>query len=308
MTSSAVFSSVVFVGLGNMGRALAKRLLDAGHPLQVYNRTRGKADELAAAGAAILDHPSDLDAAGGPVVVFTMLSDDAAVEQVTFGEHGFAARLAAGSVHVSCSTISVALCRRLAEAHARAGQAFLAAPVLGRPESAAAGKLFILAAGEPAVRERCRPLLDLLGQRTFALGDDPPVASAAKLACNFLIASMIESLAEASVLTEKFGLSPHAFIELVTGSVFNAPVYKTYGQLIADDRFEPAGFRLPLGLKDLRLALAAADEQLVTMPVAGVVREHMVAAMAQGQQDLDWSSFARVVARSSGLPRGGKAP
>jgi 3-hydroxyisobutyrate dehydrogenase-like beta-hydroxyacid dehydrogenase len=301
--------SIVFIGLGSMGRAMARRLVEAGHPLQVYNRTRRRAEELAAAGVAVLDHPSDLLAAGGDsIVVFTMLADDAAVEQVTFGEHGFAARLPPGSVHVSCSTISVELSRRLAEAHTRAGQGFLAAPVLGRPEAASAGKLFILAAGEPAVLERCQPLLAVLGQRTFPLGAEPPLANTAKLACNFLIAAMIENLAEAIALTAKSGLAPHAFVDLLTASIFDAPAYKTYGKLIADDSFAPAGFKLPLGLKDLRLVLRAADDSLVTMPTASLVHEHMVAAMAQGQQDLDWSSLARIVARNSGLPRGAGKP
>jgi 3-hydroxyisobutyrate dehydrogenase-like beta-hydroxyacid dehydrogenase len=226
-----------------------------------------------------------------------MLSDDAAVEQVAFGDGGLVFSLPRGAIHVSCSTIGVALSRRLAEAHARAGQGYAVATVLGRPDAAAAGKLFVLAAGEEGALARCRPLLAALGQRTFELGSDPVVANTVKLVCNFLIASVIESLGEGLALAERSGIPARQCLEVLTETVFSAPIYKTYGNLIAEGRFEPPGFKLPLGFKDIRLVLAAAESALVALPVASLVHDHMLAALARCQQDLDWSSFVREISR-----------
>jgi 3-hydroxyisobutyrate dehydrogenase-like beta-hydroxyacid dehydrogenase len=295
---------IAFLGLGSMGLPMARRLLASGLDVIGYNRSGGPAAELAAAGAAMAEQPADvargLDGAG--MIAFTMLSDDAAVEQVALGAAGLASSLPAGSIHVSCSTISVALSRRLAAAHAAAGQGYVVATVLGRPEAAAAGKLFVLAAGETGALERCLPLLEVLGQRTFVLGDDPVLANTVKLVCNFLIASVIESLGEGLALAEGSGVPARQCLEVLTETLFSAPIYKTYGNLIAEGRFEPAGFKLPLGLKDIRLALAAAEAVLVPMPIASLVRDHMLAALARGQQDLDWSSFVR------DMPRPGRQP
>ena len=289
---------VGFIGLGNMGRAIARNLLTAGHRLTVHNRTRDKAEALAAEGARVAARPAD--AWRNPLVI-TMLADDAAVESVVFGDGGGISTLGQGAVHVSMSTISVALSDRLAEAHRHAGQAYVAAPVFGRPEAAAAAKLFIVAAGaEPAI-SRCQPMFDAIGQRTFVIGDKPSAANLVKLSGNFLIASMIESLGEAFALVRKGGVDPHAYLEIVTGTLFSAPVYKTYGALIANEQYEPAGFKMSLGLKDIRLALAAADALAAPMPAASLVHDHFLAGVAQGEGDSDWAGLARLSAKNAGL-------
>jgi len=289
---------VGFIGLGHMGSAMARNLLKAGHHVTLYNRTRAKAEPLVAAGARVVDKPS---AACGGDVLITMLADDHAVETVVFGQEGVVAALPPNAIHVSMSTISVALSDRLAEAHARAGQGYVAAPVFGRPEAAAAAQLFIIAAGGDEAIRRCQPLFDAIGQKTFGVGDKPSAANLVKLSGNFLITSIIESLGEAFALVRKSGVDPHRYLEILTGTLFSAPVYKTYGGLIAEEKYEPAGFKMALGLKDIRLALAAADAQAVPMPLASLVHDHFLAGVAQGQGDSDWSALARLCARNAGL-------
>jgi 3-hydroxyisobutyrate dehydrogenase-like beta-hydroxyacid dehydrogenase len=253
---------------------------------------------LVAAGARVVDKPS---AACGGDVLITMLADDHAVETVVFGQEGVVAALPPNAIHVSMGTISVALSDRLAEAHARAGQGYVAAPVFGRPEAAAAAQLFIIAAGGDEAIRRCQPLFDAIGQKTFGVGDKPSAANLVKLSGNFLITSIIESLGEAFALVRKSGVDPHRYLEILTGTLFSAPVYKTYGGLIAEEKYEPAGFKMALGLKDIRLALAAADAQAVPMPLASLVHDHFLAGVAQGQGDSDWSALARLCARNAGL-------
>lgn len=290
--------NVGFIGLGNMGRGIAENLLKAGHSLTVYNRTRSRAEALASKGARVADTPGECCKGD---VVFTMLADDAAVEAVALGAGGVIASLPAGAVHVSMSTISVALSGRLAEAHAGAGSVYVAAPVFGRPEAAAAAKLFVVAAGPAAALARCQPLFDAVGQRTYSMGERAVAANAVKLAGNFLIAAMLESLGEASALVRKYGITPMQFFELITTSLFNAPVYKTYGSLIAGETYQPAGFQLPLGLKDVRLALAAGEAVNVPLPVASLVRDHMISAIARGYGESDWSVIAKISAENAGL-------
>ncbi len=287
-----------FIGLGNMGTAMARNLLRAGHRLTVYNRTRGKAEALARDGTAIAERPGD--ACQGDVVI-TMLADDLALEAVAASDDGIFAHLPSGAIHLSAGTISVALAERLTAMHAERGQHYVAAPVLGRPEAAAAAKLFILAAGAEDTIVRCRPIFEAIGQQVFAVGDKPAQANLVKLACNFLIAAMIESVGEAVALTRKAGIDPHKFIEIITGSLFSAPVYKTYGALIADEKYEPAGFTMTLGLKDIRLALAAAESLAVPLPSASLIHDNFVSGLAQGQRELDWSALAAIAARRAGL-------
>jgi 3-hydroxyisobutyrate dehydrogenase-like beta-hydroxyacid dehydrogenase len=289
---------VGFIGLGHMGQGMARNLLKAGHRVTVYNRTRSKAAALTADGALIADRPAD--ACRGEAVL-TMLADDRAVEGVVFGADGILAALGPGKAHVSMSTISVALSERLAEAHAKAGQVYLAAPVFGRPDVAAAGKLFVVAAGADEAIARHQTLFDAIGQRTFVMGESPAVANVVKLSGNFLIASVLESLGEAFALIRKWGIDPERYLELLTNSLFAAPIYKTYGSLIAAQRYEPAGFKLSLGLKDVGLALAAAEAKEMPMPIASLVRDHLLAAIAHGEADSDWSALARVAARNAGL-------
>ncbi len=199
------------------------------------------------------------------------------------------------------STISVALSRKLAEEHARRGHHYIAAPVFGRPEAAEAGKLFIVAAGDKAAVERHRPLLEALGQRVFFMGDKPEMANVVKLSGNFLIASVIESLGEAMALTRKYGIDPHHYVEFLTNSLFAAPIYKTYGNLIADEKYQPAGFKMRLGLKDVKLALAAAEAADAPLPLASMIRDHLLTALARGMEDMDWSATAKLAAENAGL-------
>ena len=301
--------NIAFIGLGNMGSAMAQNLIKAGHSLRVYNRTRSRADELKSLGAHVAATPGE--AAAGVEIAITMLSDDHALESVLFGAEkgdlktdgndGLLAALPANAIHISCSTISVALSRRMAAAHAERKQHYVSAPVFGRPEAAAAAKLFIVAAGPAAQIAKCQPLFDAMGQKTFVVGEDAAGANVIKLNGNFLITTVIESLAESFALVRKSGLDANQFLEILTSTLFNAPIYKTYGALIVADKFTPPGFKVPLGLKDNRLLLAAAEEAAVPMPMASLVRDRFLAAMAQGMGELDWASIARISANDAGL-------
>lgn len=287
-----------WIGLGQMGLPMARNAIKAGHGVTAYNRTRSRAEELARSGAKIAEAPS---AAAANDVVVTMLSDDRAVEEIVFGSGAVLKAMRAGAVHVSMGTISVALSRRLTQEHREAGQDFVSSPVFGRPEAAAAQKLIVLSAGSPAAVKRLQPLFDAVGQKTFVMGDDPVVANVAKLAGNFLIAAMIESLGEAFALLRKHGVEPKAYLEMLTSTLFSAPVYRTYGTLIASDNYQPVGFKMALGLKDVRLVLAAAEAAQAPMPVASLVRDRMLSGLARGRGDDDWSSFARLIAENAGL-------
>jgi 3-hydroxyisobutyrate dehydrogenase-like beta-hydroxyacid dehydrogenase len=229
-----------------------------------------------------------------------MLANDAAVDDVTFGANGTIASLAKGALHVSSSTISVALSKRLAEAHAERGQLYVAAPVFGRPDAAAAGKLFVVAAGQPEAIERAKPLFEAIGQRTFVVSQEAEAANLVKLSGNFLIASVIESLGEAMALVHKGGIDKHTYLDILTSTLFSAPVYKTYGGLLADSKFEPAGFAAPLGLKDIKLTLAAAEELRVPLPLASLLRDRFLTLLANGGDKLDWSAIGELAAKDAG--------
>jgi 3-hydroxyisobutyrate dehydrogenase-like beta-hydroxyacid dehydrogenase len=290
---------VGFIGLGSMGSGMAANLLKAGHALTVYNRTPAKAEALVAEGATLAKTPRE--AAHGDVVV-TMLADDAAVESVVFGTDGILAGLKTLSIHISMSTISVALAERLASAHRAAGQRFVAAPVFGRPEAAVAGKLFIVAGGEPKTVQACQPLFEVLGQRTFVIADEPPKANLVKLSGNFLSAAVIETLGEAFALVSKAGIDRARYLDILTNTLFAAPVYKTYGGIIAEERYAPPGFKANLGFKDIHLALGAAEALQVPMPVASLLRDRFLALLATGAGDLDWSALAALASRDAGEP------
>jgi 3-hydroxyisobutyrate dehydrogenase-like beta-hydroxyacid dehydrogenase len=220
---------------------------------------------------------------------------------VTFGEQGIAAGLGKGAAHISLSTISVAMARRLAEEHGARRQSYLSAPVFGRPDAAEAKRLIVVAAGESATVERCRPLFDAIGRQTFVAGSDPWQANVIKLCGNFMIACMMETFGETFATMRKAGIDRHLFLD-VMNELFGSPVYKNYGTIIANEKFEPAGFALKLGLKDIRLGLEAAQELGAPMPFASVLRDHLISAIANGQEQLDWSSVALVAARNAGLP------
>lgn len=290
--------AVGFIGLGNMGSAMATRLLDAGFDVTVYNRSPGKADAVAARGATVA--ATVAQACAGDVV-FTMLANDDAVEAVVTGDAGVLATMREGATHVSASTISAALSKRLTAAHAAAGQQFITSTVLGRPEAASAGKLFVLAAGPAEAVEPLIPVLDALGQRTFRVSDVASVGNVVKLSANFLLANVIESLSEAVALVSKAGVDRADYIDIITSTLFSAPAYQTYGGLIAREEFEPAGFAARLGLKDIRFVLAAAEELEVPLPIASLLRDRFLTLLAAGGGDLDWSAISTLARRDAGL-------
>ncbi len=286
-----------FIGLGKMGRGMAANLMKAGHRVTVYNRSPGKAEALVQQGATAAGSVAE---ASDAEVVFTMLSDDGAVEAVAFGGDGIVASLAPGATHVSSSTISVALSERLAAAHADAGQSYAAAPVFGRPEAASAAKLFVIAAGSPDVLQPLSSLFDAIGQRTFVVSDRPQAANLVKVSGNFLLASAIESVSEAVALVGKAGVDRQQYIDILTSTLFAAPAYQIYGGLIARREFEPAGMPATLGLKDVRLVLAAAEQLQVPLPVASVLRDRLLALVATGGGHLDWSALVTLAERDAG--------
>jgi 3-hydroxyisobutyrate dehydrogenase-like beta-hydroxyacid dehydrogenase len=288
-----------FIGLGHMGDAMARRLIGAGNALTVYNRTRSRAEALRALGAEVANAPRD--AAADAEVVITMLADDQAVEEVMFSPGNVSQSMPAGAVHISMSTISVALSRRLASAHRDKGEHYLAATVLGRPDAAAAGKLFIVVSGPRDQIERCQPIFDVLGQKAFNVGEEAPNANVIKLAGNFMITAVIESLAEAFALAKKHGIDPRLLLDVLTSSLFAAPAYHIYGKLLVEEKFTPPGLKLPLGMKDNSLVLEAAQAVSVPMPLASLVHDQFVTAMATGLGESDWSAIAAVSYRNAGI-------
>lgn len=288
---------VGFIGLGQMGAGMAASLLKAGHEVTVYNRTPQKTRPLAERGARVASTIAEVSTSP---VVFTMLADDTALETVVFGEDGLLRRLARGALHVSSSTISVTLSERLAREHAAAGQRYVAAPVFGRPEAAAAGQLFVVAAGPTDATDEARPLFEAIGQRTFVVSEKPEAANLVKLSGNFLLASVIESLGEAMALVGKAGIDRAEYLDLLTSSLFNVPVYKSYGRLVAERAFTPAGFAAPLGFKDVRLVLAAAETLRVPMPLASLLRDRFLSLLARGGEKLDWSAIGDLPRQDAG--------
>ena len=285
-----------FIGLGNMGAPIALNLLRAGFSLKVFNRTASKAANLARHGAQVTASPADVATPGG--IVCTMLSDDAALEEVCSGENSFVRRLDEGGIHVSMSTISPATARRLAQEHKKFGVSYFAAPVFGRPEAAAAAKLFVCAAGPEIAKKRIEPLLKAIGQGTFDFAEEPGAANVVKLCGNFLVAATVEALAEMLILGEKNGVSKRAIAEMI-GKF--SPLHRSYASIMAEERFEPPGFRLALGLKDINLILGAAAASVTPLPLASLLHDRWMASMAKGRADLDWSAIALDVAENAGI-------
>jgi 3-hydroxyisobutyrate dehydrogenase-like beta-hydroxyacid dehydrogenase len=288
------------VGLGPMGAAMARRLLQAGHAVTVFNRTAARAEPLLAAGARRANSPAE--AAAGEVVL-TSLADDVAVEALVLGKDGVLAGLKPGAIHISASTLSVALSDRLAEAHQQRAQGYVAAPVLGRPPAAEAGQLYVMAGGDATMIERVRPVLEAIGQRVFTVGKRPSQANLLKLCANFLIFSTIEQFAEVFAITEKGGIDRHTVFDVLTGSFYTAPVHKNYGKLIVERAYDPPGAKVGLGAKDIRLMLAAGDALSVPLPFAAIVRDRFLATLAHGEKDLDFSCIARRAEEDAGLLR-----
>ncbi|MFI5176528.1 MAG: NAD(P)-dependent oxidoreductase [Terriglobia bacterium] len=288
-----------FIGLGNMGLRMAGNLVEAGYEVRLWNRTREKADPLIARGAQWVAEPAHVARSGSMVI--TMLSNDQIVEQVAGEGSELAARLGKDGVHLSMSTISPATARRLSDHHKTFGASYVAAPVFGRPEAAAARKLWICVSGPKAAKERAQTVLGALGQGVFDFGEDPGAANVVKLSGNFLIAAAMEAMAEAFALTEKNGIDRAAVADLFGQTLFACPVYQNYGKAIAQERYSPAGFRLALGLKDVDLVLKTAAAAQMPMPLASLLHDRYITAMAKGRESMDWSALALGVSEDAGL-------
>lgn len=293
-------NEIGFIGVGAMGLPMAENLIAAGYQLRVHNRTAAKAAPLADRGAQIFSTAAQTAISGS--IVITIVSDDAALENLVVGPDTIAHRLAPGGVHLSMSTVSPALSRRLADYHKQCGSEYVAAPVLGRPEAVKAGSAWLLASGPARAKDKVRPLLDIIGQKTFDMGEDPGAANVVKLAGNFMLIAAIEAMAEAFTMVEKQGVDPVAAMETLTETAFASPVYQGYGKAIAQGIHEPAGFRLELGLKDVSLMLAAGAEARAPMPLASLARDRFLASLAKGRGNMDWSAMALCAREDAGLP------
>ncbi len=294
--------SVGFIGLGNMGAPMAANLLKAGFEVRVFNRTPGKAAQLEAMGARRVSLPSEVVRPGG--VLVTMVSDDLALESLASADFGVVEALGYGGVHLSMSTISPATSRMLSARHGERGVAYVAAPVFGRPDAATTARLWVCVSGPAEAKARVRPLLDAMGQGVFDFGEDAGAANVAKLCGNLLIGAAIESLAESLALAEKSGVDRGAVADMLGRTLFACPIYQGYGRAMVEGRFQPAGFRLSLGLKDVNLALAAAADAGVPMPVVEVVRARQAAGISRGRGEWDLASMALGAFEDAGLGGG----
>lgn len=288
--------TIGFIGLGNMGEPIAENLRRAGYGLRVYNRTRSKAAKLVEQGAIPATKPADVAQKGG--IVFTILADDRALEEVCLAEQSFVEVLGNGGIHVSLSTISPATARRLAEHHQKYGVSYVASPVFGRPEAAAAAKLWVCVAGPALAKKTVEPMLKAIGQGIFDFGEDPGTANVVKLCGNFMVASTVATLAEMLVLAEKNGVSRKAMAEMI-GKF--SPLHYGYANIMAEERFDPPGFRLALGLKDVNLILDTAEASVTPLPLGSVLHDRWLASIAKGRENLDWSAIILDVAEEAGI-------
>jgi len=304
MTDKAALRRVGVVGLGRMGEAFARNLIADGHEVTVYDISAERRTLLTSAGARAANELADL---AGCEAVLTSLPNDDVLSAVTSKPGGLIASLARGAIHISTSTISPALARRLSEQHREAGQGYVASPVLGNPDLAHTRQLFIIGAGAESSLERALPLMQRLGQRVFRLGDDPGAANLMKLAANVLTALTLESMGEVIALVRKNGIDPHAAFDVLTNSLFDGKVNKTYGGKIVEEHYSPPGMTVPLATKDLRLALAEAEHSAVPMPVASLVHDRLVTLVARGWADLDWSALGLLAAVEAGIESAGHA-
>jgi 3-hydroxyisobutyrate dehydrogenase-like beta-hydroxyacid dehydrogenase len=288
-----------FVGIGNMGQPMAVNLLKAGYSVLVWDRTSTRAAALAAHGATTVTCPADAAEAGA--LLISSLANDRVLEEVVGANHELLRRLGQGGVHISTSTVAPETSRCLAEGHKHYGVTYLAAPVLGRPDAAAAAKLWIFLSGAAEAKERAQPVLRTLGQHVVDLGEDTGAASVVKLACNFVLASSIEAMAEAFTLVEKNGIERRRLADLLVQTIFDCPAYRNYGRQIAELRYQPALFKLSLGLKDISLVLQMAATSKVPLPLAGLLHDHFLAAEAKERGDLDWTGLGGEVSEAAGL-------
>jgi len=291
--------SIGFIGLGNMGLPIAGNLLKAGYHLRVYNRTTEKAAALVEQGATSVNQAAEVAEENG--TVFTMVADDAALERIALADPAFTERLGKGGIHVSMSTVSPDTARRLDAHHRERGVVYLSAPVIGRPDRAAAATLFVLLAGPSPAKADVEPLLRRIGQRIFDFGEQPWLANVAKLAFNFNILAAVECMAESFTLAEKHGIAREQVAQLLSETLFGGIVYKGYGEHVAKHDYEPAGFRLRLGWKDVQLVLQLAADGEVPMPVGSLLRDRLLSGLAKGRADLDWSAIALGCSEDAGL-------
>jgi 3-hydroxyisobutyrate dehydrogenase-like beta-hydroxyacid dehydrogenase len=285
-----------FLGLGSMGEPIAANLIKAGHQVTVWNRTASKAGPLVKQGATLAKEVAE---ASRNEAVCTMVADDHALRQMLEG--GLLAALPKGGVHISISTISVVLAEELKTLHSDRQQLYVSAPVFGRPEAAAAKKLWVVAAGDTAAIAKARPVLEAIGQQVVEIGEDPVQANIAKIGGNFLIASAMEAMGEALALVGRYGVDPVKYMEFLSSTLFAAPIYKNYGMKIARQEYEPVGFRAPLGLKDVRLAIAAGEAKTVPLPLASLLHDQMLTTIAHYGEEVDWSSIGRLAAEHAGI-------
>jgi len=293
--------AVGFIGLGNMGLPMAQNLLKAGHTLWVFNRTPERAKSLLEQGATRA--PSSRAVAEKVGIVISMLADDEALKTISLGEQGVLAGLAKDGVHVDMSTISPDIAKELSRLYRERGVHFVAAPVFGRPEAAAAAKLWICPAGPAEVIERCRPLFDVMGQGVIVVGAEPHLANALKLVGNFFVVSAIETLSEAFTLAEKAGIEVEKVLEVIR-ALLPVPLFQGYGTRMAHNQFSPPGFSLRLGLKDVGLMRKLADQAAAPLPLADLAYGHLLSALARGRGDLDWGALVTVIRELAGLEPG----
>jgi 3-hydroxyisobutyrate dehydrogenase-like beta-hydroxyacid dehydrogenase len=292
-------ATIGLIGLGSMGLPIGENLINSGYRLHVYNRTIAKAQPLIDQGAKAVNFPSETVESDG--IAITIVANDAALEEITLGKTGLAEKLGPGGIHLSMSTVSPATAEKLAEHHRQRGAKYLACPVFGRPDAVAARKIWICLSGHPAAKERAKPILELLSQGMFDFGEAAGAANVVKLAGNFMIMSAIESMAEAFALAEKNGIERTKIADLFAQTLFACPVYQNYGRMIASQTYEPAGFKLSLGLKDMTLALQTAHTSQMPMPLASLLRDRLLASTAQGRGDMDWTALALTASEEAGL-------
>lgn len=288
-----------FIGLGNMGRAMAMNLHRAGYQLRVYNRDASKARQFIEAGAHQATKPAEVIEPGS--IVITMVANDEALEQVTLGEGGLLERLAPGGIHISMSTVSPDIARQMTELHQQRGCHYIAAPVFGRPEAAAAKKLWICVAGTPEAKQRIQPVLLSMGQQVFDFGEEPAKANIVKVGGNFLIASAMEAIGETLTMAEKHGIDRSQLIDMYSQTMFACPIYQNYGKMIAERRFTPVGFLLQLALKDINLVLDSAEQAQTPMPLASLLHDRLLRGVALGRGESDWVEMTRMISEDAGL-------
>lgn len=288
-----------FIGLGNMGQPMARNLLKAGFELRVYNRNPARAESLVAQGAQQVFYPREVVEPGG--IVVTMVANDSALDNIVLGEDGMLEQLGSNGIHISMSTVSPATARKLSDLHARNGSTYIAAPVFGRPEAAAAQQLWICVSGARDARERVHPVLQALGRGISDFGEEPGAANVVKLTGNFMIAAAMEAMAEALTLAEKNGIDRSQVMEMLGQTSFACPIYQNYGKTIAQKRYTPAGFYLSLGLKDVDLVLKTANDVKMPMPFASLLHDRFIASVSKGRGDMDWSALALGVSEDAGI-------